>query len=155
MLHVMGLQGRLTNMISKPQILNIARLLAGLCVSAGLIYFAYSKNYFVITVLIGLAIMCFSIFSRRPAAVLGTPYIKALASVGGRKPLRDLAKAVVCFSATIAVTIGLAIGVKHNVIPDNNLVGAAWLVLMVGGVIAAVVFLFRALIPIMYGSRRD
>jgi len=110
-------------MISKPQALKIARVVAGLCVSAGLIYFVYSKNSpFVVTVVIGLAVVSFSIFSKRPATLLRNPYITAIASVGSRKPLRDLARAVVCFAAMMAFTIGMAIGVKHKVIPDNNLI---------------------------------
>jgi hypothetical protein len=143
-------------MISKPQALKIARVVAGLCVSAGLIYFVYRKNSpFVVTVVIGLAVVSFSIFSKRPAALLKSPYITAIANVGSRKPLRDLARAVVCFAAMMAFTIGMAIGVKHKVIPDNNLIAGTWFVLMIGGAVAAVVFLFRALIPIMYGPRRD
>jgi hypothetical protein len=143
-------------MISKPQALKIARVVAGLCVSAGLIYFVYSKNFpLVVTAVIGLTIVSFSIFSKRPPALLRNPYITAMANVGSRKPVRDVAMTLVCFGALMTVSIGMAIGVRHKVIPDNNLTSGIWIVLMIAGTVATVVFLFRALIWIKYGPRRD
>ena len=142
-------------MISKQQALKIARVVAGLCVSAGLIYFVYSKNSpLLVTVVIGLTIVSFSIFSKRPPTLLRNPYITTMANAGSRKPLRDLAMAIVRFGGLMAVSIGMAIGVKHKVIPDNYLTTGIWIALMIAGTVATVVFLFRVLIRIRYGAGR-
>ena len=134
-------------MMSKTKVLEIARLAAGLCVSAGLIYFIYSKNSpAAVVALIILTVFLFSVLSRGPSALYNNRYFAEIAKSGSRTPLRDLAKALVCFVALMAFTIGLAIGVKHKLIPDNYVIAGCWVAVVVVVGLAAVFFAGRALI---------
>jgi hypothetical protein len=134
-------------MISKTKVLEIARLAAGLCVSAGLIYFIYSKNSpAAVVALIILTVFLFSVLSRRPPALYNNRYFAEIAKSESRTPLRDLAKALVCFVALMAFTIGLAIGAKHKLIPDNFVIAGCWVAVVVVVGLAAVFFAGRALI---------
>lgn len=143
-------------MITRAQASKLARTVAGLCVAAGLIYFLYSKNSPpAVSGLIMLAVVFFFIVRRRAGALDNNPYIPEIAKLGSRTPLRELARALVCFVAVMAVTIGGAIGVKHKVIPDNYFTAGIMVVMIVGGALAVGVFLFRAFIPLMFGARRS
>ena len=143
-------------MISKRQALQIARLAAGLCVSAGLIYFIYRKDSpAIVTVLVMLTIFLFSVLNARSSRFANSPFLAAISQCGSRTPLRDLAKAAICLLTILAFSVGMAVGAKRGVIPDNNLVAGIWLVVCVVGTIATVIFLFRALILLVYGARRQ
>jgi hypothetical protein len=143
-------------MISKAQVIKIARTVAGLCVAAGLIYFLYSKNSPpAVSTLIILAVVVFFVLRRRSGALDNNPYIPEIANLGSRTPLRELARALVSFVAMMAVTIGGAIGVKHKVIPDNYFTAGIIGVVIVGGALAVGFFLFRAFVPLMFGGRRN
>jgi len=141
-------------MISKTKVLEIARLVAGLCVSAGLIYFVYSKNSpAAVVALIILTVFLFSVLSRGSPALYNKRYFAEIAKLGSQTPLRDLAKALVCFVALMAFTIGLAIGVKHKLIPDNYVVAGCWVAVVVVAGLAVVFLAIRALI--VFRAHRD
>jgi hypothetical protein len=139
-------------MISKPQTMKIARTVVGLCLAAGLIYFLYSKNSpRAVGWLITLAAMGFFILSRRSGVYDNSPYFRRLSLVSSRKPLRDLGMAIVCFVATMAVTIAISVAVRDQVLPDNY-VTVGFLVLMIGaGVLGVLFFISRVIGRIFYG----
>lgn len=140
----------------KAQALKIIRTVAGLCVAAGLIYFLYSKNSPpAVSWLIILAVAFFFILRRRSGALDKNRYLSEIQKLGSRSPLRDLARALFCFVAMMAFTIGGAIGVKHEVIPDNYVTAGGLVVVIVAGSLTVGFFLLRALIPLMFGGRRD
>lgn len=142
-------------MIPKAQALKIARTVAGLCLTAALIYGLYSKNSPpVVGTLITVAAVFFFILLRRSGALDKNQNIQDIAKLGSRTPLRDLAKAFGCFVAMMALCIGTAIGIKHQVIPDNNIVATLLAVVILGGAAAVGFYLFRALVPGVFGARR-
>jgi hypothetical protein len=142
-------------MMPKARVLLIARTIAGLCIAAGLIYGLYSKNSPPgVSALIVLAAVLFFVLRRRSGAFDKNPHIQEIAKLGSQAPLRDLAKSLGCFVAMMALVIGIALGVKHQVIPDNNLVATGMAVVILGGALAVGFFLFRALIPAMFGRSR-
>jgi hypothetical protein len=142
-------------MIPKSRALKIARTVAGLCLAAALIYGLYSKNSPpVVGTLITLAAVFFFIILRRSGALGKNQHIQDVAKLGSRTPLRDLAKALGCFVAMMALSIGIAIGIRRQVIPDNNIVATLLTVVILGGAATVGFSLFRALIPGMFGSRR-
>jgi signal transduction histidine kinase len=133
--------------ISKPKVLEITRLVAGLCVSAGLIYFVYSKNSpAAVVALIILTVFLFSVFSRGSPALYNNRYFAEIEKSGSQTPLRDLAKASVCFVALMAFTIGVAIADMHKLIPDNYVITGCWVGVVAVSGLAAVFFAVRALI---------
>src|SRR6266404_3253842 len=139
-------------MISKLQAMKLARTVVGLCLPAGLIYFLYSKNSpRAVGWLITLAALGFFILSRRSGVYDNSPYFRRLSLVSSRKPLRDLGMAIVCFVATMAVTIAITIAVRDRVLPDNY-VTVGFLVLMIGaGVLGVLFFISRVIGRIFYG----
>ena len=139
-------------MISKLQAMKIARTVVGLCLAAGLIYFLCSKNSpRAVGWLITLAALGFFILSRRSGVYDNSPYFRRLSLVSSRKPLRDLGMAIVCFVATMAVTIAITIAVRDRVLPDNY-VTVGFLVLMIGaGVLGVLFFISRVIGRIFYG----
>ena len=139
-------------MISKLQTMKLARTVVGLCLAAGLIYFLYSKNSpRAVGWLITLAAMGFFILSRRSGVYDNSPYLRRLALVSSRKPLRDLGMALVCFVATMAVTIAITIAVRDQVLPDNY-VTVGFLVLMIGaGIFGMLFFISRVIGRMFYG----
>ena len=139
-------------MISKLRALKIARLVAGLCVSAGLIYFIYSKNSPpVVSGLIILAVVSFSILSRRSGVYGKNPYFRRLALVSSRKPLRDLGLAVLCFVLMMAIVIAMSIGVRVKVLPDNYVTGGFLIAVTVAGTIGILFFMSGVIGRLLYG----
>jgi hypothetical protein len=80
-----------------------------------------------------------------------SPYFRRLSLVSSSKPLRDLSMAIVCFVATMAVTIAITIALKDQVLPDNNLT-AGFLALMTGaGILGVLFYMSRVIGRIFYG----
>jgi hypothetical protein len=105
----------------RPQVWNIVRVIAGLCVAAGLIYFLYSdKSPPIVSVLIVIAVVFFLRVKRKSGVFAQSPTFRRLAMVSSSKPLRDFGLAVACLVATLVVTLGIVAGVDHNVLPDNK-----------------------------------
>ena len=137
--------------MSKQQAWKIARTIAGLCVAAGLIYFLYSDRSPLVTWLIILAVVFFIALKRRSGGDDKNPYLRRLAMVSSRKPLRDFALAVACFVAMIAVILAILAGIDHNLLPDNKVtMGILWMVIIAG--IAGVMWFMSGIITrVVYG----
>lgn len=139
-------------MISKLQAWKIARTVAGLCVAAGLIYFLYSdKSPPVVTWLIILAVVFFIALKRRSGVDDKNPYLRRLAMVSSRKPLRDFALAVACLVATLAVALGIVAGIDHNVLPDNKVTWGILIVAIFAGIAAVMFFMSGIIGRVIYG----
>lgn len=141
-------------MITREQALKSVRLVLGLSLSAGLIYFLYSKNSPpVVGTLITLAAVLFFILRRRSGAFDGNPYFRRLALVSSRKPIRDFIMSLVCFAATLASTVGIAVAVKHHVLPDNYVTVGFLFAVIIAGIVGMLFFLSGVIGRIFYGPR--
>jgi hypothetical protein len=139
-------------MISKLQAIKIARTVVGVCLAAGLIYFLYSKNSpRAVSWLITLAAIGFFILSRRSGVYDNSPYIRRLSLVSSRKPLRDLGMAIVCFVATMTVTIAITIAVRDQILPDNYVTVGFLAVVIAAGVLGVLFFMSGVIGRIFYG----
>lgn len=139
-------------MITREQALKSVRLVLGLSLSAGLIYFLYSKSSPPIAgTLLTLAAVLFFILRRRAGAFDGSPYFRRLALVSSRKPIRDFLMSLVCFAATMAVTIAIAVAVKHDVLPDNYVTGGIFVALVIAGIVGMLFFMSGVIGRIFYG----
>jgi len=139
-------------MISKAQVWKIARTIAGLCVAAGLIYFLFSDKFPpVVSWLIILAVVFFIALKRRSGVYDKSPTFRRLAMVSSSRPLRDFALAVVCFVATLAVTLAIVAGVKNNVLPDNKVTGGILLVVIFAGIAGVMFFMSGVIGRAIYG----
>jgi hypothetical protein len=65
--------------------------------------------------------------------------------------LRDLSLAVVCFVATMAVTIAISIAVRDKILPDNYVTVGFLLVVIVGGIIGVLFFISGVIGRVLYG----
>jgi hypothetical protein len=140
------------DMIPKTQALKIARLLVALALSAGLLYFLYSKNSpRPVSWLITLAILFFMTLMRRSGVFDKSPGFRRLALASSRKPLRDFFMAVVCFAVTMVIVIAISIGVREKVLPDNYVTGGFLLVVIVGGLLGVLFFISGVIGRLMYG----
>jgi len=136
-------------MVTKPQALKIARTVVGICVAAGLIYFLYSKKSPpAVSWLISLAVV---FFVRRAGVYEKNPYLRRLAMVSSRKPLRDFGLAVACFVATMVVTIGISIAVRDKVLPDNYVTAGLLIVAIVVGMLGILFFISGVIGRAFYG----
>ena len=139
-------------MTSKMQPLKIARTAVGVCVSAGLIYFLYSKNSppFV-GWLITLAVVFFGILSRRSGVYAKNPHFRRLAVGSSRTPVRDFCMAVLCFAAMMAIVVALAIGVRNKVLPDNYVTAGILLAVVIAGMMGILYFMSGVIVRILHG----
>jgi hypothetical protein len=139
-------------MMPKSRLFRVARIVAGYCVAGGLIYFLYSeKSPPALSWIIMLVIGFFVLLSRRSGVFDKNPYFPAMRKWGSRTPLRDLAKALSCFVAMMAITFAEAVAIKHGVIPDNYFTLAPIVVVIVVGGLAFLFFLTRASIALAFG----
>jgi heme/copper-type cytochrome/quinol oxidase subunit 4 len=139
-------------MISKARLLKIARTALGLAVAVELIYFLYSKNSPPgASAFITLAAVLLLILRRRSGAFDTDPYWRRLSMVSSRKPLRDLGMSIVCFVATMAVTIAIGIGVRNRALPDNYVTVGFLIVVIVAGILGMLFFLCGVIGRIVYG----
>jgi hypothetical protein len=141
--------------IKRAQALKISRLVIGLCVGAALIYFLYSKSSPPgVSTLITLAAVLFFILRRRSGAFDKNPYFRRLALVSSRKPIRDFGMALICFVAMMAATIAIAVGVKHNVLPDNYVTAGIIIAVIVAGIVGILFFISGVIGRVFYGPPR-
>jgi hypothetical protein len=131
-------------MIAKPRALKIALIVAGLCIAAGLIYFLGDKSPPIVSGLVVVGVVFFLTLMRK-AGVYKSPTFRRLAMGSSRTPLRDFALAVVCFLATVAVTLAILAGVNNNVLPDNKMTEGILLVVIFAG-IAVIMFFMSGVI---------
>jgi hypothetical protein len=140
--------------MTREQALKSVRLVLGLSLSAALIYFLYSKDSPpIVGTLITLAAVLFFILRRRSGAFDGSPYFRRLALVSSRKPLRDFFMALACAAATLASTVGIAVGVKRHVLPDNYVTVGFLLVVIIVGIVGMLFFMSGVIGRIFYGPR--
>jgi hypothetical protein len=139
-------------MASKNQASKIARTVVGVCVSAGLIYFLYSKNSppFV-GWLITLALVFFVTLSRRSGVYAKNPYFRRLAVGSSRTPVRDFCNALLCFVAMMAIVIAMSIGVRNQVLPDNYVTAGFLLAVVIGGILGILFFISGVVVRILHG----
>lgn len=105
----------------KPQAFKIAKVVAGFCIAAGLLYFLYSKKSPpIVSGLIIVAVVFFLRLKRKAGVFDQSPIFRRMAMGSSSRPLRDFGLALACFLATMAVTLGIVAGVDHNVLPDNK-----------------------------------
>ena len=134
------------------QPLKIARTVVGVCVSAGLIYFLYSKKSPpIVGWLITLAVVFFGILSRRSGVYAKSPHFRRLALGSSRTPVRDFCIAFLCFVAMMAIVIALSIGVRNKVLPDNYVTAGFLLAVVIGGMIGILYFLSGVIVRILHG----
>jgi Na+/melibiose symporter-like transporter len=139
-------------MISKPQALKIARTVVGLCLAGALIYGLYSKSLpRGVSSLIMLAVISFFILSRRSGVYAKNPYILKLAAGSSRRPFRDFGLSVACFLAAMAVTSGIAVAVKHNVLPDNYVTAGLLVAVIACGIVGMIFFISGVIVRMIYG----
>jgi hypothetical protein len=139
-------------MITREQAIKLVRLVVGVSLSAGLIYFIYSKNSPPgVSILITLAAALFFILRRRSGAFDGNPYFRRLALVSSRNPIRDFIMSMVCFAATLASSVGIAIAVKQNVLPDNYVTVGVLVAVIIAGIVGMLFFMSGVIGRIFYG----
>ena len=139
-------------MTSKPQAWKIARTVAGLCVAAVLIYLLDSaKSPPIVGGLIVLAVVFFMTPNRSAGGYDKSPYFRRLAMASSRRPMRDLALAVGCFVAMMVVTIAIAVAVRKEVIPDNNVTVGFLIAVFIGGIIGILFFISGVISRVLNG----
>jgi hypothetical protein len=139
-------------MITRTQAFKITRLFLGLCVSAALIYFLYSKNSAPgVRTLIVVTVVLFLILRRRSGAFDKDPYFRRLALVGSRKPIRDIAMALFCVIAMLAVTVAMGTAIKHHVLPDNYVTAGVLIAVIISGVLGTMFFISGVIGRIFFG----
>jgi hypothetical protein len=139
-------------MTSKTQVLNVARLIVGLCIGAGLFYFLYSnKSPPVVGLLITAAVFFFVIISRRSGVYDNSPVFRKMALGSSEKPFRDFGLAVLAFVAMLAVTIAIAAGVKNKVFPDNWVSWGFLIAVIIVGMLAIIYFMFGVITRAFFG----
>lgn len=141
-------------MTPKPQVWKIARIVAGVAVAAGLIYFLFSeKSPPIVTGLILVAVWVFVRQQRKAGLYDQSPTLRRLALASSRKPLRDFGLAVACFLATMAVTLGIVAGVDHKVLPDNKVTYGVLIIAIFAGIAGALFFMSGVIARVIYGPR--
>ncbi|HEY6621267.1 MAG TPA: hypothetical protein VIY68_17100 [Steroidobacteraceae bacterium] len=137
-------------MTPKPQVWKIARILAGVAITAGVIYFLHRVNS---TTLRNGLILVVMLFFARFIRSLDTKDLTgpSQAVASSNRPWRDFGLAVACFVATMAVTLGIAACVDHNVLPDNKVTeGILWAVI-IAGIAGAMWFMSGIITRVVYG----
>lgn len=136
-------------MTPKPQLWKIARIVAGGAIAAGMIYFLHRvKSPTLRDGLILVVMLFFMRFIRSLDANLAAPS-QAVAS--SNRPWRDFGLAVACFVATLAVTLGTAACVDHNVLPDNKMTEGILWVVIIAGIAGTMWFMSGIITRVVYG----